>query len=32
MESFIVLGFVAFIAIGGAVYFTHFDKKPQKQK
>ena len=31
MESFIVLGFVAFVAIGGAIYFTHFDKQSQKQ-
>ena len=31
MESFIVLGFVVFIAIGGAVYFTRFDKEPQQQ-
>ena len=32
MESFIVLGFVAFVAIGGAIYFTLFDKQPQKQE
>ena len=32
MESFIILGFVAFIAIGGAVYFTYFDKTPQQQQ
>lgn len=31
MESFIVLGFVAFVAVGGAIYFTRFDKKPENQ-
>ena len=31
MESFIVLGFIAFVAVGGAVYFTHFDKKPRQR-
>ena len=32
MDTLIVLGFVAVIAVVGVVYFMYFDKEPQKEQ
>ena len=32
MGTIIIIGFVAFIAAVGCIYFIYFDKEPQKGK
>ena len=32
MEALFIISFVAVMAVVGVVYFTYFDKEPQKEK